>query len=163
MGIFSRKKKPEEPTLPETVNAEVRKDVLVSETLNPQGMVDTIAFDFQVIDDEKILGLFDPRSPFYLPWLDELLPLFSRLLFLSNCAPSEATNFLMDVDLAITRLKYRRKEDDEKRLLNNLRTWFAIRINDSINGWKLNTLTERRRRILLTQQELKEKRGWLRR
>lgn len=163
MGIFRRNKKSKEPTIQEVANEEIRKDVVVSETLNPQGMIDTIAFDFQVIDDEKILGLFDPTSPFYVEWLDELIPLFSRLNFLSNCSENEAKRFKMEVDIAITRLKYRRRDIGEKMLLNNLKTFFFMRINDSVNGWKLNTLTERRRTIRLQQEELKKQGGFLRR
>lgn len=118
-----------------------------------------IAFDFQVIDDEKILGLFDPASPLYCSHIMPLLPLFSRQNFLTNCSLLEAAAYKQKVDISITQLKNQIKvtiEDVAERskiymLLDNLVAHANMRINDSIQGFKLVQLTERTKNINLKE------------
>jgi hypothetical protein len=129
-----------------------------------------IAFDFQVIDDEKILGLFDPQHPLYCEHLMPLLPLFSRMNFLTNCSLLEAAAYKQKVDISITQLKNQMKTNIEEvtertqiyMLLDNLLAYANMRINDSIQGFKLVQLTERTKNIKLTEvpAEQPKKRGF---
>lgn len=156
MGLFKRK--PKAPTPKELARIERTTHIEATEAEKETGMVDGVAFDYQVIEDENLMAIFHPNSPYHLEWLEELIPLFSRLNFLSNCSSRDAELFKMTVDRAITRLKYSRKRRDEKMLLNNLKTYFFMRINDSVNGWKLNTLTERKRTIRIREEQEKTRR-----
>jgi len=156
LGLFKRKRR--EPTPEEIARIEQDKDIETSSMVDPvmgaKNIADGVAFDYQVIEDENMRGIFEE-----LPWLDELRPLYSRLNFLSNCSPDEAEQFKMAVDQAITYLKYRRRRDDEKMLLMALKTHFYMRINDSVRGWKLNSLTTQRK--VLEMLRFKEKKGVL--
>jgi len=110
-----------------------------------------IAFDFQVIDDEKVLGLFDPNNPLFIPLVLPLLPLFSRMMFLTSCTELEAASYKLRVDLQITLLKNRAHGAEEYMLLDSLLGYAEMRINDSIQGFKLIKLTERTKNINLKE------------
>jgi len=114
-----------------------------------------VAFEYRVSEDENMLSLFRET-----PWLDPLYPLFSRLNFLSNCSQKEARLYKMKVKRAITRLKYQRKTREDKTLLTSLETFFEMRINDSVRGWKVDKLTTQRRYLAIEEQN--KKKGWLR-
>jgi len=116
-----------------------------------------IAFDFQVIDDEKVLGLFDPANPLFNPLVLPLLPLFSRMIYLTNCTELEAASYKLRVDLQITLLKNRARGAEEYMLLDSLQGYAEMRINDSVGGFKLIKLTERTKNINLKEIPLDKK------
>jgi len=116
-----------------------------------------IAFDFQVIDDEKVLGLFDPNNPLFNPLVLPLLPLFSRMMYLTNCTELEAAAYKLKVDLQITLLKNRARGNEEYMLLDSLQGYAEMRINDSVCGFKLVKLTERTKNINLKEIPLGKK------
>lgn len=167
-----KKESPSEPSAYQ-LQKEAAKDDLYREENNSTNAemqaAGGIAFDFQVIDDEKILGLFDPKHPLYCEHLMPLLPLFSRMNFLTNCSLLEAAAYKQKVDIAITQLKNQIKitiDDVSERtkiymLLENLLAYANMRINDSIQGFKLVQLTERTKNIKLTEvpAEQPHKRG----
>lgn len=162
MGLFRKKQQPQQPTVKEMKKADVEAKMAYTEA-NAPPQVDAIAFDFQVLDDEKMLTLFDPESELFQEWLVPYLPLISRVMFLTNISQREADMFMDEIDFELTRLKYRRRDQDEKALVRSLKIWLKMRIHDSVNGWKLGTLTERRRRVLLESLERKERGGLIRR
>ena len=116
-----------------------------------------IAFDFQVIDDEKVLGLFDPNNPLFNPLVLPLLPLFSRMMYLTNCTELEAAAYKLKVDLQITLLKNRARGNEEYMLLDSLQGYAEMRINDSVGGFKLIKLTERTKNINLKEIPMEKK------
>ncbi|MCK4387114.1 MAG: hypothetical protein KAV41_03495 [Candidatus Pacebacteria bacterium] len=116
---------------------------------------DGISFDYQVIDDENMLRIFELN-----PWLDSYYPDFSRLNFLTNISPQEAKLAAMRVRRALTRLKYTRTSLEDRRLCESLIRYQARRIWDSVKGYKLTTLSTTRKHLRLT--ETKEKSGILR-
>lgn len=116
-----------------------------------------IAFDFQVIDDEKVLGLFDPNNPLFNPLVLPLLPLFSRMMYLTNCTELEAAAYKLKVDLQITLLKNRARGNEEYMLLDSLQGYAEMRINDSVGGFKLVKLTERTKNINLKEIPFEKK------
>lgn len=158
MGLFRRR--PKEPTVEQQVEMQQTSDLETQAIADPvmgaKNIADGVAFDYQVIEDENIRRIFEE-----LDWLDELQPFFSRLNFLSNCSPDEAEQIKMSLDQAITYLKYRRKSDEEKMLLMSLKAHFNMRINDSVRGWKLTSLTTQRK--ILEMMRLREKKGVFRR
>lgn len=167
-----KKENPPEPSSLDVQREAVRGDILKEENNSTNAEMQAaggIAFDFQVIDDEKILGLFDPKHPLYCEHLMPLLPLFSRMNFLTNCSLLEAAAYKQQVNIAITQLinQIRNDIDDITErtqvslLLKNLKAYANMRINDSIQGFKLIQLTERTKNIKLTEvpAEQPHKRG----
>jgi hypothetical protein len=116
-----------------------------------------IAFDFQVIDDEKVLGLFDPDSALFNPLVLPLLPLFSRMMYLTNCTEIGRAYYIAKVDLDITILKNRASCSEEYMLLDSLKSYAEMRSNDSVGGFKLVKLTERTKNINLKEIPLEKK------
>ena len=161
MGLF-RKKDESPPTHREMVDDEQDAKFELSEGLPSGPPVDMIAFDFQVLDDEKILSLFEPKSKMYRPWLMGIMPLVSRVNFVTNISKGQADQLRDEIDYELTRLKFRCKKQDEKDLVRSLKIYLFTRINDSVNGWKLNTLTERRR-IIRLRREQEQKKRWYQR
>lgn len=163
--VFGRKKEERQPTQREMIEAEQDSRFELSEGL-PQGPpVDMIAFDFQVLDDEKILALFDPdpkNKELYCPFLRGIMPLLSRVMFVTNISKGQAELLKDAIDFELTRLKYRCNEQWQKDLVRSLKIYLFTRINDSVNGWKLNTLTERRRIIRLRHEHEQGKRWYQR-
>ena len=117
-----------------------------------------IAFDFQVIDDEKVLGLFDPNNVLFNPLVLPLLPIFSRMMYLTNCTELEAAQYKLQVDLQITLLKNVASSSEEYMLLDSLLSYASMRINDSVGGFKLVKLTERTKNINLKEIPMDKKR-----
>lgn len=116
-----------------------------------------IAFDQQALDDEKILDLFDETKPLYHPLLMPLLPLISRLNFLSNCSENEARTFKIQVNIAIARLKNKARSSTDYMLLDNLKAYLHMRINDSLKGFKIRVLTERNKSLTIREEQLQKK------
>jgi hypothetical protein len=136
----------------DVIHEETRSGVLRDENNSTNAEMQAaggIAFDFQVIDDEKVLGLFDPTNPLFNPLVLPLLPLFSRMMYLTNCTELEAATYTLNVDLQITLLKNRATSTEEYMLLDSLLAYAEMRINDSIGGFKLRKLTERTKNINL--------------
>jgi len=154
--MFGRKKK--EPSAEDvskmerdrTLEAHYATDPIEDLASTPAG----VAFEYRVSEDENMLSLFKEN-----PWLDSLYPLFSRLNFLSNCSERSARLYMMKVRRIITRLSYRRKSVEDKDLLDSLETFFNMRINDSVHGWKVDKLTTQRRYLEIGEQN--KKKGWL--
>jgi hypothetical protein len=162
-----------EPSSLDIQRVAARDDILREENNSTNAEMQAaggIAFDFQVIDDEKILGLFDPKHPLYCEHLMPLLPLFSRMNFLTNCSLLEAAAYKQQVNIAITQLINQIRNDIEdvsertqvSLLLKNLKAYANMRINDSIQGFKLVQLTERTKNIKLTEvpQEQPKRHGF---
>lgn len=120
-----------------------------------------IAFDFQVIDDEKILGLFDPANPLFHPLVLPLLPLVSRMMYLTSCTEHEARTYCLQVNIQIARLKNRAESVEDFMLLDSLRGYMHMRINDSILGFKLVKLTERTSNKNINLRDEQQKKGLL--
>ncbi len=118
-----------------------------------------IAFDFQVIDDEKVLGLFDPNNPLFHPLLLPLLPMVSRMMFLTNCTELEAGTYKNAVSLQIALLKKKAVCIEDYMLLNSLKCYLYMRINDSVQGFKLIKLTERTKNINIKDIQPEKKHG----
>jgi hypothetical protein len=149
-----KKKQPTEPSTLDTIHAESRAGVLRDENVSTNAEMQAaggIAFDFQVIDDEKVLGLFDPSNPLFNPLVLPLLPMFSRMMYLTNCTELEAATYKLKVDLQITLLKNRATSTEEYMLLDSLLGYAEMRINDSVGGFKLIKLTERTKNINLKE------------
>jgi hypothetical protein len=143
---------------------QLRNEIIKDENNNTNAEMQAaggIAFDFQVIDDEKILSIFDSsNTELYCEHVMPLLPLFSRMNFLTNCSLIEAAAYKLRVRISITQLKNQIKvtipENDERTkvymLLDNLLQYACMRINDSIQGFKLIQLTDRTKNIKFTDE-----------
>ena len=171
--MWPRKREVHEPNALDIQHSQNRAELLNSENNSTNAEMQAaggIAFDFQVIDDEKVLGLFDPNNDLYCEYVTPLLPLFSRMMYLTNCTLIEAAAYKLRVDIAITQLKNLILSDIEDigertkvyMLLDNLLGYAEMRINDSIGGFKLIQLTERTKNIKLTEinPESQKKHGW---
>jgi len=66
----------------------------------------------------------------------------------------------LKVAIAIARLKNRARSNVDYMLLDNLQTHLDMRINDSLMGSKMKTLTERKKTLRI-EEELQKKRGLL--
>ncbi len=155
------KKPSSEPSQMDIAREETRGALIRDENVSTNAEMQAaggIAFDFQVIDDEKVLGLFDPNNPLFNPLVLPLLPLFSRMMYLTNCTELEAASYKLRVDLQITLLKNRANGAEEYMLLDSLLGYAEMRINDSIQGFKLIKLTERTKNINLKEIPAQEKR-----
>jgi hypothetical protein len=155
-----KRNRSEGPTPFEVIKAETRKDVAVDENRSmsaEMGAVTGIAFDQQALDDEKILDLFDSSKPLYHPLLMPLLPLISRLNFLSNCSERDASAFKNQVNIAIARLKNTARSSADYMLLDNLKAYLHMRTNDSVKGFKIRVLTERNKTVTLREEQQKKK------
>ena len=144
------KRTPYEPSAVDVAREESKGAILRDENNSTNAEMQAaggIAFDFQVIDDEKVLGLFDPNNALFNPLVLPLLPLFSRMMYLTNCTELEAAAYKLRVDLQITLLKNRATGAEEYMLLDSLLGYAEMRINDSIQGFKLIKLTERTKNI----------------
>ena len=151
-----------EPSQIEILKEQGKNDQALEEnrSLNAEMSAATgVAFDQQVIEDEKILDLFDESKPLYHPMLMPLLPYFSRLIFLSNCSERDARAFKTQVNLAISRLKNASRSPNDYLLLDALKAYLFARINDSVNGFKLKALTERSKTLTMRQIEERKKSG----
>jgi len=158
-----------EPTPEEVARVQARNEILVHESLEGK---DGIAYNYQIVDDEKILMFFQPHlgekengdpieNPYFMPLLLPLLPYVSRLCYLTSCSPLDADVFKCRADYQITLLKARAKTDEEYDVLEAFKAWIEIRINDSIGGSKLRALTESRRFVDIREEKVK--RGLFRR
>jgi hypothetical protein len=166
MGWPKLRREPKQPTFKEQVNEDRKTQFVVDENrqdigMGPEGVATgSITFDFQVIDDEKMLGLITPYSPLYCHLVMPLLPFFSRLNYLSNCSERDARHFRLKVDVQIARLKNRARSTEEYLLLDGLRTYFHNRINDSVKGFKIRVLAEKKRTLTIEEAQLEKKRRW---
>lgn len=144
-----------QPTPREVSEAEAEAHIesTQSEDYGSRQVPDGVAFDYQVIDDENILQIFVDN-----PWLAPIRPNFSRLNFLTNMKPQQADLVRSRLERKIKRLKYSRKTREDKILLESLFDYFSDRINDSVDGWKLNVLATNRR--ILQLERLQKRRGW---
>lgn len=159
---FKRKQQEVSPLkiIKETTKEQTKHDVAVDEnrSMNAEmGSVTGIAFDQQALDDEKILDLFDETKPLYHPLLMPLLPLISRLNFLSNISEVEARTFKIQVNIAIARLKNKARSSADYMLLDNLKAYLHMRTNDSVKGFKIRVLTERNKTVTLREEQLAKK------
>ena len=144
------KKKPRELNALDISRAETKGGLIRDENVSTNAEMQAaggIAFDFQVIDDEKVLGLFDPSNPLFHPLVLPLLPFFSRMMYLTNCTELEAAGYKLALDVQITLLKNRASSTEEYMLLDSLQIYGEMRINDSIQGFKLVKLTDRTKNI----------------
>lgn len=170
--MWPRKPEPVAPDMLDVQNAANKAEILNSENNSTNAEMQAaggIAFDFQVIDDEKFLGLFDPKNDLYCEHLAPLLPLFSRMNYLTNCTLIDAAAYKLKVDIAVTQLKNQIEFSIEcivernkvYMLLDSMLGYAEMRINDSIGGFKLIQLTERTKNIKLTEvsPESQKKRG----
>lgn len=154
------KQKPREINAMDTIRAETKGGIIRDENVSTNAEMQAaggIAFDFQVIDDEKVLGLFDPNSPLFHPLVLPLLPLFSRMMYLTNCTELEAAGYKLALDVQITLLKNRASSEEEYMLLDSLQVYGEMRINDSIQGFKLVKLTDRTKNINLKEVASEQK------
>lgn len=161
-GILdSLKRKPPEPSEAELRYRDSKSQIIRDENNSTNAEMQAaggIAFDFQVIDDEKVLGLFDPNNALFNPLVLPLLPIFSRMMYLTNCTELEAAQYKLQVDLQITLLKNVATTSEEYMLLDSLLTYATMRINDSVGGFKLIKLTERTKNINLKDLTQEKKR-----
>lgn len=154
------RKAPHETTAAELAQMESRGAIIRDENASTNAEMQAaggIAFDFQVIDDEKILGLFDPNNPLFNPLVLPLLPIFSRMMYLTNCTELEAMGYKLKLDLQITLLKNKASCPEEYMLLDCLKGYGEMRINDSVGGFKLIKLTERTKNINIKDMPLEKK------
>lgn len=125
-------------------------DLLSSETRNvdietqASGGVD---FVFATTKDEWILGLFDASYPQFCPMVLPMAPLFQPSLFLTNCTEDGRRTYKRMVDLEITSLKNQAKTPEDFQLLRALRGYAYMKSNDSVNGYKMDKLTTRKKII----------------
>lgn len=150
-GILEKlKRTPYEPSAVDVAREESKGAILRDENNSTNAEMQAaggIAFDFQVIDDEKVLGLFDPNNVLFNPLVLPVMPLFSRMMYLTNCTELEAAAHKLRVDLQITLLKNNATDSEEYMLLDSLTGYDEMRINDSVGGFKLIKLTERTKNI----------------
>ena len=156
---FDKKpKQPQQPSIREQVREESLGEMRVRESITPEMVKDGSDYDFQAIDDEKILYLFDPASPMYEPLLAPLLPLASRLCFLSDCDTQDARVYKLKVSTLIEQLRnYTRGNPRLYFLLDSMEAYLHMRINDSIGGFKIKTLSTRRKEFEYKEVQQKRK------
>jgi hypothetical protein len=160
LNPLSKKEKPE--TQKSLVRAEGRanEDVEELRDMNSEQQANgMVQFDFHVIDDEKILNLFDSTKKEYCPLLKPLLPLFSRLNFLTQFDERGLRSFNISVNIAIAQIKNQARTRQDYQLLENLRTFLHTQAYNSFMGFKIRVLTERKRTLI--HQELEEERRGL--
>jgi hypothetical protein len=156
-----KKAEPQGPSPLTIIKAQTKHDLAVDENRSMNAEMATatgIAFDQQALDDEKILDLFDETKPLYHPLLMPLLPLVSRLNFLSNCSEADCRTFKIQCNIAIARLKNKARSSEDYMLLDNLKAYLHMRVNDSLKGFKIRVLTERNKTLTLKEEQLQKKR-----
>jgi len=159
-GILLRNREPREPNALDVTHEQTKGGIMQDENQSTNAEMQAaggIAFDFQVIDDEKVLGLFDPANPLFHPLVLPLLPLVSRMMYLTSCTNHEARTYCLQVNIQIARLKNRAESVEDFMLLDSLRGYMHMRINDSILGFKLVKLTERTSTKNITLREEQQK------
>lgn len=162
MGILS--KKPKDPTYEQQVMMNAESEVIAASAM-PTGneeLLEQMSHDQLYIDDDKILALFDPQQKHsYKYWLYPLLPLVSRMISLTNISERQAKRLWDKCEIELLRLKYSRRSNEDKQLVRALMIYLEAKLNDAVNGWKFNRITEKRRRISI-ERPIGKKKGWFR-
>jgi hypothetical protein len=137
-----------EPTQIQLMREQGRLDALNSEIRN----IDTetqasggVDFVFASTKDEWILGLFDSSYPQFCPLVLPLSPLFQPTVFLTFITEQQARTYKRMLDRGIARLKNKAESPEDFMLLESLRCYGYMRINDSVQGFKMDKLTTRKR------------------
>lgn len=169
MGWNILKRKPHQFNDAELIVLQRKADMIRDESAAPDSGVGVgtitpnmhasgaVPFEFTVLDDETIHDLVDPSKEIFHPLLLPLLPLLSRLNFLTSCTEREAFSFKVQVDVAIARLKNKAQDSYDFMLLDNMRTYLHMRVNDSVLGFKVLALTERRKRFTYEEEKFEQK------
>jgi hypothetical protein len=161
MGILSRK--PRTPSYTEQLLDGTESEVIASAAMptGQEDMLEQLSQDQFFVDDDKILALFDPnQTQFFKAWLVPIHPLVSRLISLTNISSRQAERLWAKCKLELLRLKYSRKSNKEKMLVRALMIYIEAKLNDAVNGWKFNRMTEKRRRISIERPATNKKRWW---
>jgi hypothetical protein len=150
LGNFFHRKK--DPSQMELLHTEGKYNLMGAAATEAMRGIDAesqasgdVDFVFQSTKDEWILGLFDPSYPQFCPLVLPLAPLFQATIFLTYCTEHQARTYKRMVDRAITRLKNECKRRQDFMLLESLRGYAYMRINDSVMGFKLDKLTTRKK------------------
>ncbi len=164
-SLIPHRKKDESPTYKQQVHDGKVAEILAEEHRSIDAELlaaGGVSFEYQMIEDETIRDMLDPSKPTFVPILEPMKWFLARLPFLSNCGEREAESFRLKADIQIAMLKNMTDNPVDYLHLNGCRAYIHMRINDSIGGFKIRTLTETKRRIEIAEEKI-EKKGFLKR
>jgi hypothetical protein len=165
VSLLPHRKKDEGPTYKQQVHDGKVAEILAEEHRSIDAELlaaGGVSFEYQMIEDETIRDMLDPTKPTFIPILEPMKWFLARLPFLSNCGEREASSFKLKADIQIAMLKNMTDNPVDYLHLNGCRAYIHMRINDSIGGFKIKTLTETKRRIEIAEETVK-KPGFLKR
>jgi len=116
-----------------------------------------VDFVFSTTVDEWILGLFDPTYHQYNPKFLPLAPLFQRTPLLSNYTEYQSRTYRRMADRLFCRVKNKGLTKEEFETIEGLRLFFYMKINDGVNGYKMDKLTTQKKVISMSGLEERKK------
>lgn len=119
---------------------------------------------YLLIEDEQMLQYVGRLAKESQGELSQLVPLFSRLVRLTNIPRQQARIDQLDVEIMLGVMEMFMPEDrfesNTYLKMQALRYFLQNTIYDSVDGWKLNKMTQPVKRIELSTE--RRKRGWFR-
>lgn len=139
----------------QTTNSQVFRDQALP---SPNEFFDNIGGEYFLGEDEKLLEMMDPESPSFIPFLEPLRPLFSRLNSFTNISKETAELYGLEIYCECLRLKSRVKGFHNKSLVRNVSLHLRMKLHDSINGFKIGKLTTKSREVSFRPMSQEKKR-----
>lgn len=147
-------------TQKEAIELQGRQELIASTVRNIDAETQAsggVDFVFSTTVDEGILGLFDPSYPQYNPKFLPLAPLFQRTPLLSNYTEYQSRTYRRMADRLFCRVKNKGLTKEDFETLESLRIYFYMKINDGVNGYKMDKLTTQKKILSLPGLEEKKK------
>ena len=155
VGVKSKEMSPAE-----LIQLQGRQDIMSSGVRNIDAETQAsggVDFVFSTTVDEWILGLFDPTYPQYNPKFLSLAPAFQRTALLSNYTEYQSRTYRRMFDRLACRVKNKGLTKDEFETLESLRLYYYMKINDGVNGYKMDKLTTQKKILSMSGLEEKKK------
>jgi hypothetical protein len=152
--------KPKEVSPAELLQIQGRNEILSSGVRNIDAETQAsggVDFVFSTTVDEWILGLFDLSYPQYNPKFVPLAPAFQRTPLLSNYTEYQSRTYRRMFDRLACRVKNKGLTKEEFETLESLRLYYYMKINDGVNGYKMDKLTTQKKILSMTGLEERKK------
>lgn len=156
--MFGRKREPAEPSAAELMNLQAKGEIL----RDTAGDTDLIAagdvnFVYQMTVDPKWNNWTNPESSEYKPLTLPFEPLLSPKNYLTNCTAANAHAFGLVAETAAILKQTQLDDVDDYLFLDSLVASVKMCINDSVGGFKANTVTARTKNIHISEAEPAQK------
>ena len=116
-----------------------------------------VNFVYATTVDPKIQGYFDPGHPNYNKKFEALAPLFTTTPFLSNYTEQQSRTYRLMANVLFTQVKNNDLTAKEFQILQGLKVWYYMKLNDGVQGYKMDKLTTQKKAIVMSGIEERKK------